>query len=399
MTAQPTALTVLLIEDNACDARLVRELLSEVAWLDVTVVHVDRLAAALAYLGGADAGVTLLDLSLPDAQGLENVARLHACAPGLPIVIMSGCDDEALALEGVRVGAQDYLVKGRVESDGLARALRYAVERKRIQDSMAGYARDLEARTREQEALIYTMSHDLKAPLVSLQGMSSLLRDDYADLLDPAGMVYLDRITANARKMHALLDDLLLLSRAGMAEEDGATADLNVVVAEVTEQLRHTLAVRRARINVVGRLPVVHAGFMRMEQVFANLIANAVAYTPVERAPLIRIEAIDRQQSWEILVRDNGIGIAPAFHNKVLRIFQRLPEGKDLNPNGTGAGLAIVARIVEAHGGRLWIESDGAHGTTMHVTLAAVEDRGDARPAACLASPIVAKEREKGSRP
>lgn len=399
MTAQPTALTVLLIEDNACDARLVRELLSEVAWLDVTVVHVDRLAAALAYLGGADAGVTLLDLSLPDAQGLENVARLHACAPGLPIVIMSGCDDEALALEGVRVGAQDYLVKGRVESDGLARALRYAVERKRIQDSMAGYARDLEARTREQEALIYTMSHDLKAPLVSLQGMSSLLRDDYADLLDPAGMVYLDRITANARKMHALLDDLLLLSRAGMAEEDGATADLNVVVTEVMEQLRHTLAVRRARINVVGRLPVVHAGFMRMEQVFANLIANAVAYTPVERAPLIRIEAIDRQQSWEILVRDNGIGIAPAFHNKVLRIFQRLPEGKDLNPNGTGAGLAIVARIVEAHGGRLWIESDGAHGTTIHVMLAAVEDRGDARPAACLASPIVAKEREKGSRP
>jgi hypothetical protein len=106
-----------------------------------------------------------------------------------------------------------------------------------------------------------------------------------------------------------------------------------------------------------------------MTQIFTNLIDNAVIYTPAGRAPLVRIGALERPDGWEIVVCDNGVGIPQAFHHKVFDIFQRLPTGKALNPAGSGVGLAIVARIVEAHGGKLWLDSMEGIGATFHFTL------------------------------
>lgn len=360
----PTPLAVLLVEDNPADAYLVRDMLAEGSGEGArfTVTQVDRLAKALEQVTGAVFDVVLLDLSLPDAHGIEIVTGLHAAAPGVPIVIMSGNQDEALAIHGVREGAQDYLVKGRVESDLLVRSLRYAIERKRIEDR-------LNAKTREQETFIYTVSHDLKAPLVSIQGMAGILVEDYGAVLGPDGRRYLDRIVANADKMQALLADLLELSRVGRVDDEYGPVDLRMVVGDVMEQLSHTLTVRGARVEVAPSLPVVYACSKRLVQVFTNLIDNAVTYTPKERVPLVRITARHAGGAWEIEVRDNGAGIPAAFHDKVLQIFQRLPAGKTLNPAGTGVGLAIVARIVETHGGRVWIESEEGMGTVFHFTL------------------------------
>jgi len=360
----PTPLTVLLVEDNPADAYLVRDMLTEGASEGgrFTVTQVDRLTQALEQVADTTFDVVLLDLSLPDAHGIEIVTRLHVAAPGVPIVIMSGNQDEALAIRGVREGAQDYLVKGHVESDLLARSLRYAIERKRIEDRLS-------AKTREQETFIYTVSHDLKAPLVSVQGMAGILIEDYSVALGADGRRYLERIVANADKMQALLADLLELSRLGRVDDEYGPVDLNAVIQDVTERLHHTLTVRGARVEVSPSLPVVHACSKRLAQVFTNLIDNAVTYTPKERVPLVRVTARHGGGAWEIEVRDNGAGIPAAFHDKVLQIFQRLPAGKTLNPAGTGVGLAIVARIVETQGGRVWIESEEGLGTAFHFTL------------------------------
>ena len=357
-------LAVLLVEDNPADAYLVRDMLAEGAseGARFTVTHVDRLAKALEQVADTAFDVVLLDLSLPDAHGIEIVTHLHAAAPRVPIVIMSGNQDETQAIRGVREGAQDYLVKGRVESDLLVRSLRYAIERKRIEDR-------LNAKTREQETFIYTVSHDLKAPLVSVQGMAGILIEDYSAVLGADGRRYLERIVANADKMQALLADLLDLSRIGRVDDEYGPVDLTTVIQDVTEQLHHTLTVRGARVEVAPSLPVVYACSKRLVQVFTNLIANAVAYTPKERVPLVRVTARNAGGAWEIEVRDNGAGIPTAFHDKVLQIFQRLPAGKTLNPTGTGVGLAIVARIIETHGGRVWIESEEGMGTAFHFTL------------------------------
>ncbi len=363
------AVHILLIEDNPGDARLVREMLAEAPTLHAELTHLNRLSLALEHLRAHAVDVALLDLSLPDAQGLDTVARLHAAAPRLPIVVMSGCDDEALAVEGVRAGAQDYLVKGHVDTALLARALRYAIERQRADDRLLAQTQALEAKTREQEAFIHTVSHDLKAPLVSLQGMAGILADEYAERLDADGRMYLSRIAANAARMHTLLNDLLDVSRAGRIDADYDMVDLGAIVAEVTEQLRYTLNARAAAVSITGGLPSVWASRMRMTQVFTNLIDNAVKYTPAARAPRVEIAAIEGADSWEIRVRDNGAGIPPEYHDKIYGLFQRLPAGKALHPDGTGVGLAIVSRIVEAHGGRLWLTSVEGAGSTFHFTV------------------------------
>jgi signal transduction histidine kinase len=219
--------------------------------------------------------------------------------------------------------------------------------------------------------------------------MAGILVEDYGAGLDGDGRMYIDRIAANAGKMQDLLDDLLDLSRIGRLDTDYTLVDLDQVVREVTEQLRHTLALRQAEVQVDGRLPRVCANRTRITQIMTNLIDNAVKYTPPERAPRVRIGAVDRLDHWQISVQDNGVGIPAAFHDKIFGIFQRLPAGKALNPRGSGVGLAIVARTVETHGGTYWLESEEGMGTTFHFTLPKRElaspESGDAVPIATAA--------------
>lgn len=361
--------TVLLVEDSIADARLVRELLADVPGRPFTLVQVDRLGAAIARLADGGIDAILLDLSLPDAQGLAMLDPLHAAAPGIPIVVLSGNDDEVLAQAGVRDGAQDYLVKGRVGSDLLARTLRHAMERQRADERLAARTRALEAKTREQDAFVYTVSHDLKAPLVSLQGLANLLLEDYGPTLDSAARGYIERISANAERMAALLADLVELSRVGRVETEVTAVDLATVVASVTEGLGPLLAARGASVSVATPLPLVQANQTRLTQLFQNLIANAIHYTPAARPPHVRVACIARPDAWEITVQDNGCGIPSEYQDKVFTLFQRLPDGKPLNPAGTGVGLAIVARIVETSGGHIWIGPSDSAGTTFHFTL------------------------------
>jgi signal transduction histidine kinase len=138
----------------------------------------------------------------------------------------------------------------------------------------------------------------------------------------------------------------------------------------VTETLQPALQARGGGVEVQGHVPPILADKTRLTQVFTNLIDNAVAYTPPERAPRIAIELrADDEDAVEVTVSDNGVGIPPAMHDKVFEIFQRLPAGKRLNPQGTGAGLAIVARIVETHGGAIRVDSSEGAGTTFRIHL------------------------------
>lgn len=240
--------------------------------------------------------------------------------------------------------------------------------RKAVEMALATSHQALEVKTREQDDFLFTVSHDLRAPLLSMQGMANILLEDFAPRLDD-GCVYLERIVANAARMQALLDELLEIARVGRVDVEMAPVPLDAVITDVREQLHHALTTRGAHVEIAGPLATVWANRTRMVQLFANLIANAIHYTPKERAPLVRIAAARHPDGWELTVEDNGVGIPPAYRDKVLGLFQRLPGGKALNPSGTGAGLAIVARIVETHGGTLWFDDAEGGGTTFHTTL------------------------------
>lgn len=292
--------------------------------------------------------------------------------------------------------AETFLNDGRVldqysgpvrQSDGACYGriwcFRDITERVQAERDLKRFATQLERSNRELEQFAYIVAHDLKAPLVSLQGMIGILVEDYGDQFDSDAALYMDRITANARKMQLLLSELLELSRVGRGDMERESVDLQCVVLQVLEQLDQSLTKRQANVSGVDALPVVSADRVRMLQLFTNLIDNAVKYTPPERQPRIDIRAEDREDDWAISVSDNGIGIPKAFHEKIFSVFQRLPEGKALNPDGTGIGLATVARIVEMHGGILWIASDEGSGATFHFSLPkgdSVTASGDRHP-------------------
>ena len=216
----------------------------------------------------------------------------------------------------------------------------------------------------ELDAFAYSVSHDLKAPLVALQGLAGILLEDYGPRLDPTGRRYLERIQANADHMERLILDLLALSRIGREAHPPEPVHL----AELVDDLLATLAdpIRSRGIKIVRRdVATVWAIRTQMEQVLGNLLGNAVKYLGDAPAPTIEISTTERGAFIECAVSDNGIGIDPAYHDKIFDLFQRL---RDLDTEGTGVGLPIVKKIVDAAGGRVWVESTKGHGATFRFT-------------------------------
>jgi signal transduction histidine kinase len=222
---------------------------------------------------------------------------------------------------------------------------------------------ELETRNAELDSFVYSASHDLKAPLVTIAAMAAMLREDHGGRLDDDGRHLLHRVEANARHMERLILDLLTLARIGREPAAPEPVDVEPVVSRLVDELR-TSARPDVRVTV-NPLPLVWARPVHVEQVFANLLGNAFKYLGDGPDPAVEIGAVDRGELAEFYVRDSGIGIEPAYHAKVFEMFERLREA---NTAGTGVGLAIVKRIVQANGGRIWVESQKGAGATFRFT-------------------------------
>ena len=239
---------------------------------------------------------------------------------------------------------------------GFVMNVRDITERKRAEEERTRLLADLEAKNRELESFVYTISHDLKAPLVSLNGFSSVLQKKYESQLGEEGKHCLERIQANVAHMEALITSLLELSRIGQVVGPIEEIDVAALLRKIRDALAIRLKEAGAEFVVQEPLPTVRADRSRIHQVFANLIDNAVKFRSTERA--LRIEVGCRQESgfYRFHVTDNGIGIAPQFHEQIFAPFRKLhPEIE-----GAGIGLALVKKIVEHHGGRAWVESTSA---------------------------------------
>ncbi len=215
---------------------------------------------------------------------------------------------------------------------------------------------ELEAKNRELESFVYTVSHDLKAPLVSMNGFSSALKKEYENQLGEKGKHYLERIQANVAQMDSLIASLLELSRIGQVVGPTEGIDVAALLREIRDALAIRLKEAGAKFVVQEPLPTVRADRSRIRQVFVNLIDNAVKFKSAERA--LRIEVGCRQQSGfhRFHVTDNGIGIPHQYQDQIFAPFQKLHSEIE----GVGIGLALVKKIVEHHGGRVWLESPSA---------------------------------------
>src|SRR3984957_15304304 len=204
------ALQVLLVEDNAGDARLIREMFTTEQRGKIELTHLLRMTDALAHLAKGGVDVVLLDMGLPDAHGLDTVRRAHAMAPNVPLIVITGLDDEALAAEAMKEGAQDYLIKGQIENRALPRALRHAIERHRIQaETDLIRANQLQFK----DEFLSHVSHELRSPLTAIYQFVTILLDGLAGDLNLEQQEYLEIVLRNVKQLESMISDLLEVTR------------------------------------------------------------------------------------------------------------------------------------------------------------------------------------------
>lgn len=363
MNAAGETIHALLIEDNPGDARLIREMLrdtgSQGASVDVSVT--DRLATGLERLGDEKVDLVLLDLSLPDSTGLDTFEAIHAAAPGVPIVVLSGLDDEAVAIRAVHRGAQDYLVKGQVDGGTILRSMRYAIERQRLEAARA----DLE---RQRDEFFSSVSHDLRTPVAAIKAAIGVVLANEPENMPAPLHRLLGNIDLAADELARLIEDLLEMARleAGRVELWRSQVDLRDVVSRAVRGIE-PLATERGQTPLL-RIPdqpvIGEVDAERLSRVLRNLLANAQKYGREGGRIWLNLE--ERPNEICISVTDDGPGIAP---EEQPRIFGRFYRASGSTASGSGLGLAIARGLVELHGGRLWVESVPPAGSTFFVTL------------------------------
>ncbi len=224
----------------------------------------------------------------------------------------------------------------------------------------------LEMKNEELEKFIYIVSHDLKAPLVSITGFTSIL--DKSKLIESEEERHcLERIHANTTRMHEMVQDLLELSRVGQVDEVITEVDTGKVVRDIRDEFKPLFDQNSVSVGMKGEFPVIHTSKTRLYQLFSNLINNAIKYMGDQSAPQIEIGVAKNKEDYEFYVKDNGVGISEEMKDKVFMVFQRGDEQK--KTEGTGVGLSIVKKVVENLGGKVRLESEFGRGSTFYFSI------------------------------
>ncbi len=361
---------VLLIEDNPGDADLVRLRLVE-GQSDVQVNCVPRLSDALACLEVETPSLVLLDLNLPDSHGAETFRRIREKAPNVPVVILSGQDDEAMAMKAVHQGVQDYLVKGDITSKQLERAIRYAVERQGLLLALE-IARNQQLEFKDR--FLSHVSHELRTPLTCIHQYVTILLDGLAGPLAPDQSDHLKTVLKSVSQLHAMIRDLLEATRAesGKLRIDQRCIDIGELMQQAVAMMRPTAAEKHVSLQAAldRGVPLVYADPDRTLEVLINLIDNGIKFTPANGTVVVKASMVETDPTAVYLsVCDTGRGIP---QESLPQVFERLyqdPAAVDGNRNGLGLGLYIAKEIVALHGGRMWVASEPGSGSTFSFTL------------------------------
>jgi signal transduction histidine kinase len=328
--------------------------------------------AALAELEKTEFDLLLSDLMMPEMNGLELLQSAHKTNPNLVSIIMTGEGTIATAVEAMKSGALDYILKPFKLSailPVLERAL--AVRRLRLENVMLACrveerTAQLEAANKELEAFSYSVSHDLRAPLRHIRGFAELLAKSGSGLSEQ-GKRYIGLITDSAQQMNQLIDDLLDFSRNSRREIQQGKVDLEDLIEKILRDAQPEMANRKI-VWKKSPLPAVQGDVSLLRQVFSNLILNAVKYSRTREIAEIEIGCAGKADNEVVIfVRDNGVGFDMKYADKLFGVFQRLHAADEFE--GTGIGLANVRRIVERHGGRAWAEAKVNEGATFFVAL------------------------------
>ena len=264
-----------------------------------------------------------------------------------------------------------------IDDNQVITVIRDISERKKFQEALQEKYRELDIKNRQLQKYIdsnmqlenfaYIASHDLREPIRTMRTFAQLLKKRYGDGMDQSASAYLKFIIDSAHNMNQLIEDLLTYSRVNTEELVFETINPQQILQETIQDLDNVIQQKGAKIRLKN-IPIrIQGNFTRMKQLFQNLLANAVKFSKLDKAPVVEISGKDAGPVWQFAVKDNGIGIEEEFFEKIFLLFKKLHSRKDFH--GTGIGLALCKKIVVQHGGEIWVESEPNKGTTFYFTI------------------------------
>lgn len=344
----------------------------------------------------------IVDLVMPQPDGIEVCRRINekvrVTGQPMAVIMLTARETKEDMTRGLEAGADDFVGKSsdmtvlkarirallrrkffseenrRIGEQLLRKELEVAEARaaREIAETRAVLVEELERKNKELEAFSYSVSHDLRAPLRSIDGFSSALLENYADKLDAKGQHYLHRVRASAQRMGELIDDLLRLSRVALAELQHKHVDLSALGRKVAAELQRTTPDRQLQVQIMDGMEA-HGDPRLLQVMLENLLGNAVKFTKNSATAVIEFGFTQRDDVVAYFVRDNGAGFDMAYANRLFAPFQRLHS--EASFPGTGIGLATVHRIIDRHGGRIWAEGAVEKGATFFWTLPGLRSR------------------------
>jgi signal transduction histidine kinase len=378
MLHSPVPVKILLIEDDEQDLTLIKIHLARATKFFYTLESASRLEEGLARLQEQEIDIVLCDLSLPDEQGLETFRQLYAQFPQVPIIILTGLDDEEIGLTALSLGAQDYLIKGDFKSSVLVRAIRYALERHHLAEAYKKKNIELEQAKREAEAanqaktqFLANMTHELRTPLNAILGFTQLLNRCHN--LDGEQREQLQIIIRSGEHLLELINDILEMSKieVGAIELHPTCFDLYHLIDSLQDMLQLKATSKGLQL-IFERSPdlpqYVQTDESKLRQVLINLLSNALKFTQ-EGCIRLRVMGEEKEERRTPIhlvfeIEDTGPGIAPEELNKLFNIFTQGKTGRQ-SLEGTGLGLAISQRFVRLMGGDIAIQSQLDKGTVV----------------------------------
>jgi len=371
------SLQVLLVEDSLTDARLFQHVFLRSSVGKWSLEIAERLSDAIGYCQSNTFDLVLLDLNLPDSEGLDTITKFNQAFPDIPIIILTAFDDEELALQAMARGAQDYLVKDQVTTYLLRRSIRYAMERSQIVQRMRDSEQaTLKALEKEKELnqlksyFVSMVSHEFRNPLTALQLTSEIILTSGDQLTPEKKQIYIKRMESTIQNMCQLLDEIMLLGKVDTGNFDIKLENINF--QEFCEQLINSLSFSDDNKHPINLSCHAVSNFLRLDpnllrHICTNLISNALKYSTVGNEVNVVVDYLEDDGKLIFSVSDRGIGIPEAEQSRLFNTFSRCSNVGKIQ--GTGLGLAIVKRCVDLWGGEIQVESQVGNGTKFTVTL------------------------------
>ncbi|WP_354634788.1 response regulator [Planktothricoides raciborskii] len=377
---------ILIVDDHVENLQILFSMLTDYGY---EVRRVLNGIQALNVVKSEPPDLILLDILMPEMDGYEvcRYLKAEASTASIPVIFLTALDDEVDKLKAFEVGGIDYITKpfhmkevmARIENQLTIQRQRRAIAEQneqlkaqnirleQLNTELIKLNSKLEQSNQDLEQFAYIASHDLRSPLQTIIGFAQILNQKYQQYLDEKGKHYLDRIITGGYRMNKLIGALLEYSRIGCKHLEFKPVDGNKMLAQVLESLQAEIESSHAVI-VRDNLPNFIGDEVQIEQLFQNLISNGIKYRNPQVKPQIKI-TVEPRINFEYLIgiHDNGIGICAEDFQRIFQVFQRLHNSEQYP--GTGIGLAVCQKIIDNHGGRLWVESEENQGTSFYFTL------------------------------